>query len=205
VSITPRRPFRLLDAMTLVAATAVGLGLARGMRDDLWSQTNMVVDDGSVGAVLLAAARWTVLGSPLIMAWTVALLPLALPRPRPGLRRLPDRPGTTACGAATLALAIGAVNTVALLVVVWIRQSLSRYGPDGIIKVLVQCLIHGIGIGLGMPGLAVTVAWATSAASGHWQPGPDWLDRAGRCLGVVWIALMDLAPWISLTLLGTWH
>jgi hypothetical protein len=188
--------------MTLVAATAVGLGLARGVHDELWSQTNM--SNGSVGAVLLAAARWTALGSPLLMAWTVALLPLTVPRPRPNLRASLHRPGTIACGAATLAMAIGAVNTTALLVVVWIKQSLGRYEPDGIIETLVQCLIHGAGIGMGMPGLAVTVAWATLASSGHWQPGPDWLDRAGRCLGVVWIALMVLAPWILATFLGAW-
>lgn len=202
MAVPPRRPFRLLDAMTLVAATAVGLGLARGVYRELWSQTNMNVGDGSAGAVLLATARWTALGVPLIAVWTIALLVLDLQRPQPRLRALFHRSGTAACGAATLAIVIEVVNLTALLVVLSVRQSMSKYPPFGLDEVLVAALIHGVGINLGMPGLAVAVAWVTSALGGHWQPAQDWLDRAGRWLGVVWIAVMVLAPWMLLTFGG---
>jgi hypothetical protein len=71
MSASPRRPFNLLDAMVLVAATAVGIGIARGMRDKLWDSTNMSVVAGSVGSTLLVIARWTVLGFPFLVAWTI--------------------------------------------------------------------------------------------------------------------------------------
>lgn len=204
MSLTPRRPFRLLDAMSLVAATAVGLGLARGMQDPLWSQTNMTVVDGSVGAVLHAAARWTILGLPMIMSLTLAVLLMALQRPRPGFGSLMRRPGTAACGAAALAMAIGAANMMALLAVVRVKQSMGPYEPDRLAVVLVDCLIHGVPLDCGMPGLAVTVAWATLALTGQWHREPHWLDRAGRRLGLAWIVLMVLSPWIRLSLYGSW-
>jgi hypothetical protein len=189
--------------MALVAATAIGLGLARGMRDELWSQTNMSVAVGSVGAILLAVARWMVLGLPLVMAWTVALLLLGLRRPRPRLGDRIHRPGTTACGAATLAMALGAANLTALMAVV--RASVTITQKDNwIVECMVEGLLQGIGIDVSMPGVAVTVAWATLALGGHWKPAQHWLERVGRLLGVVWIAFMVVAPWISASLHGVW-
>jgi hypothetical protein len=169
--------------MTIVAATAIGLGIAREMHDELWSQSNMTVIDGSVGAVLLPVTRWTVLSLPFLMAWTIALTLLQLLHPRPKLGDLFHRPGMTACGAATLAIAIGAVNLTALLVALRIKHSINRYEHDGIIEGLVSCLLHGKGIEAGMPGLAVTVGWIMLALSGRWQPDQSWLDRAGRWRG----------------------
>lgn len=204
MSISPRRLFTLLDAMTLVAATAVGLGIARGMHDLLWMNTNMTVKDGSVGAVLLTVARWTALGLPLIVAWTIGLFLLHWRRPRPSLGDFLHRPGATACGAAVFALAIEAVNLTTLLVVVLARQSMSKSSYSGMAECLVDCLIRGLGIEIGMPGLAVAVAWMMLALSGRWEPDPGWLDRTGRLVGVGWIVLMVVDPWLLLTFLGGW-
>ena len=43
---------------------------------------------------------------------------------------------------------------------------------------------------------AVAVAWLTLALSGRWRPRPDWLDRAGRALGIFWLAIVPLI-WIE--------
>src|SRR5262249_34282205 len=91
----PRRLFNLMDAIVLVAATAAGLGIARGIQDALWRSTNASVNVGPVGPALLLAARWTVLTYPSLVAWTIALLLLLFPsrRFRPSPRDLLNRPG----------------------------------------------------------------------------------------------------------------
>ena len=40
---------------------------------------------------------------------------------------------------------------------------------------------------LDLYSLAVAGAWLALALSGRWRPEPDWLDRAGRVLGLLWI------------------
>jgi hypothetical protein len=45
-------------------------------------------------------------------------------------------------------------------------------------------------IGLEQPiGGAVLIAWLTLALVGAWRPAPHWIDRAGRALGVILIAI----------------
>ena len=94
----PRRPFNLLDAMALIAATAAGLGAARGMRGWLWDSTDVAFVAGTFKAIVLEAVRWIGLGFPLLAAWTVALVLLLFlsPRSRPSLNDALGRPGTTA-------------------------------------------------------------------------------------------------------------
>ena len=122
MSTAPRRPFRLLDAMVLVAATAVGLGAARGMQDILRDSTDM-------DASLLA-------------------------------------------------------------------NPVGRSLPRGRSLVCPGISAPYLGVNLGMPGLAVTVAWTGLALSGRWQPEPNWLDRAGRLIGLAWVGLMIFQPWL---------
>jgi hypothetical protein len=97
------RKISLLDAMVLIAATAAGLTIDRVF----WSDMH-----GWDGAVLKhfrdLTAAGSILSVPLAAMWTVATLALQLRRPRYRLRRLLRRPGTAACCAATLALALGA-------------------------------------------------------------------------------------------------
>jgi hypothetical protein len=42
---------------------------------------------------------------------------------------------------------------------------------------------------------AVAGAWLALALSGRWRPERDWLDRAGRALGVCWIVSPLIASW----------
>src|SRR3954466_11817797 len=97
------RKLSLLDAMALIAATAAGLTIDRFF----WSDMH-----GWDGAVLKhfrdLTAAGIILSVPLAASWTVATLALQLRRPRYRLWRLLRRPGTAACCAATVALALGA-------------------------------------------------------------------------------------------------
>jgi hypothetical protein len=36
------------------------------------------------------------------------------------------------------------------------------------------------------PAFAVFGVWLGLRLAGHWQPEPDWRDRAGRLLGAAW-------------------
>jgi hypothetical protein len=42
---------------------------------------------------------------------------------------------------------------------------------------------------------AVAGAWLALALSGRWRPERDWLDRAGRVLGVCWIVAPFITAW----------
>lgn len=201
----PQRLFNLMDAMVLVAATAAGLGIARGISDELWRLTNPLVRVGSIGPALLDAARWTVLAYPFLVAWTMALLLLTfLPR---RFRPIPDdplnRPGTAACGAATIAISIGMVNLTALFLVAMARSG-TPLNSRQIISDIIEATTHNIGVELGMPGLGVTVAWSMLALSGRWRSQPNWLDRAGRSVGLVWVVLMVIHPWLTSLFAGVW-
>lgn len=193
--------------MVLVAATAVGLGAARGMHDMLQNSTEM---DASllaepVGPYLLEAARWSALGYPLLVAWTIALVLLLFlsRRSRPSLKSLLERPGATACGAAALAVAIQTVNVITLAVA--LMANIGTVLPSAVMaRFLVMAITPYLGVNLGMPGLAVAVAWTGLALSGQWQAEPNWLDRAGRLLGLAWVVLMVFQPWLISIVRGEW-
>jgi hypothetical protein len=44
-------------------------------------------------------------------------------------------------------------------------------------------------------GLAVLSGWLTLALTGRWRSAAGWLDRSGRVLGWVWVAL-GLLAWV---------
>ncbi len=95
-----RRTFKITDAMVLIAATAVGLALARGAYPyDLLRPR--------VGSYL----SWLLNGpsSCLVAAWAMAVVVLRLRRPRPPRRRLVRQPGFVAGVASLMAMLLGSV------------------------------------------------------------------------------------------------
>jgi hypothetical protein len=101
------REFTLMDAMTLVAATALGCGLIKSSRMDVPS---LFAPDphyrpfpvGYISGVA-STMTWTVV--PFLASWSLGLLLLRMRRPRPERRRLFRQPGVVAMSAATLAVA----------------------------------------------------------------------------------------------------
>jgi hypothetical protein len=109
---TPRRRFRLADAMILMAATAIGcaatLSIARVAKRspyerfaeligqapwyDLWADSEKIID-------------LALLTMPLVAMVTLALLPIRLVGTRPRFRQIARQPGLMASGASALALA----------------------------------------------------------------------------------------------------
>ncbi len=171
----PRR-FVLIDGMILVAATAVGFALLR-------------VYQGSIAVDMDKSLLWqhhywgrVDAAQPLLWSWTMAAVVLRLRRPRPEIRRLLRQPGAVACW-------VGALITVGM----------------GALTLAVDVIVHriaGVDRELNRPaikdfflfspwviGAAVASAWMILWLDRRWRAEPSWVDRLGRVLGVLWIAL----------------
>jgi hypothetical protein len=111
-----------------------------------------------------AAAETYVLLFPFLMFWTIGLLALRLRRPRPEPGVLWRQPGWRACIAAVAGYFAGMAE-------------------EAIIEFECPTVV--------VPA-AVLLAWLVLALTRRWSAEPSWIDRAGRCLGVAWIAMVLL-------------
>ncbi|HWE35986.1 MAG TPA: hypothetical protein VG406_05380 [Isosphaeraceae bacterium] len=184
---SPRdRRFGLADAMILVAAIGVGLALARMMERLTFAYyevvyyspfSTVVRDDPSTrGLFERLVFRSFVLLPAFATSFTWAMLAIRLRAPRPPLRRLARQPGAVACAVATMATAIVAMHC---LILTLLNQKYSNYQ------------MNFVPLALDV-GWAVSGAWATLLLAGRWRPEPSWIDRGGRCLGLVWILMVVL-------------
>lgn len=168
--------------MVLVAATAVGLAMARWIMPTGESRLYF-------GDRLQYWVYWVWTGPPscIALAWGFALLLIRLRAPRPRWRRLTRQPGFVAS-----TIAIGSIPVALLQALGWVlirlEPALSRtsdfYSPEwywGSATEMIPAPIVG--------------AWLALALSKRWDPEPTWVDRMGRGLGLFWII-----PWPVRTL-----
>jgi hypothetical protein len=176
-----RRRFSLLDAMVLVAATAVGLPLMRSF----FGVQFYVLRIRNPGAYYL---HWGALGlhglSGCAVAWSVALILLGPVRYRTRPARLFRRPGTVAVVAAgVMALLTGLLFLVA-------------YALERSLAPAPQAPFYFTMLAPGQIGAGVLCSWLMLALSGRWRPEPSWIDRLGRALGVYWILTIFGTYWL---------
>ena len=201
---TPRR-FLLSDAIVLVAATAVGLFVLR----PYYAVTSL--DWTPPEATAPRFSGWVrciwnclVLASPIVMAWTLAILGLRLRTPRPLWRRLLRQPGFVAGLMAAVVLAVRLLGFATMCVRVfgqpkfWI-VSVRRTGGGGAFPGQPSWNLsfevdHFLGT-MALVGVSVAASWLFLLASGRWKPERGWIDRAGRMLGWFWIATLPLTGW----------
>jgi hypothetical protein len=183
----PARRLTIVDLAVLVAAVAVALPVLRHHLWEEWAYPNWLVGPprweewayssrlGRTGRGNLPARilPWILRALPLLAAVAPALLFLRFLSPRPPWRRVFRQPGTVACLAATASGTPAMVHCVAVVT-----------RPSGVANPVTYCLI-----GLEPIGGAVLIAWLTLTLVGAWRPAPDWIDRAGRALGVILIAI----------------
>jgi len=107
----------------------------------------------------------------LVLSLTPAFLLVRLRRPRPSIRAMLRQPGTVA----GLAVTFGYF---------WVTGWLHRlfFG-----RINFHC---GTAVAV---GATVAVAWALLALSRRWETEPSWVDRMGRLIGAVAIAVALLA------------
>jgi hypothetical protein len=100
-------------------------------------------------------------------------------------------------------MAIETVNLIVLFLVLTAQDG-TPLKSQSTAQESANAFTYYLKLNLGMPGLAVAVAWSTSAMSGRWQPEPNWLDRVGFLTGIFWVVLMVFQPWITSIFEGAW-
>lgn len=178
-----QRPFRIVDLMVLVAATAVAFaiyrqGIPRGMQFTTFG--------GNWEAWLF---HWMHQLTPFVSMWSFAVFAIDRVDSRKR-RRHPRHAGIIACYAATIGLATSALISSGFYMVHvmedWgvIRKILSHqrqmHVPPPFGEAPLEEIIGGVVFG----------AWAALAATRRWRTEPTWVDRFGRFLATVWIGLL---------------
>jgi hypothetical protein len=179
----PPRRFGLIDAMILVAATAIGIAWGRG--DLIATVQAKVIPTGTVfsntmrtrpvrfsdrlGTFRLGALR-------LLGCWTLAVLVIRLRPPRPRRVRLMCQPGMLAVATATTYTVVVAAS---FLLAFLIRAKYKPAWSDYIAQA----------IDLDGTAKAIVAAWLILALSRRWRPERTCIDRLGCLMGVAWIVL----------------
>jgi hypothetical protein len=181
-----QRTFKIADAMILIAASAIGLFLARKKLSPGFEPFPR-----SAELIPNVVSAWAALLIPGLEVVTSAVALLSLRHPKPPLKRLTLRPGFVACGTAAVILAIGvAVQGLYLGVGAVLRHWSGGWVPY-------QYAGPGfLGSHVSQISYAVAVCWAMMAAGGRWRPDPGWVDRLGRGFGFVWVGMIPIYPFL---------
>jgi len=175
------RRFRLLDAMILVAAAAVGAALVRAFLNSGYETTRFFGPDGREDWI---AGRYHIkeFGAIVLGTATLAVLVLRFLPPRPGLRRVFRQPGT----AGMIAVVVTSLADAVFGEIINLRSPSSLDWPQ-YSDILA---LRG--------GPTVAAVWLTLWLTRARRPEPGWIDRLGRAVGFGWIALY--ASWFTTTL-----
>jgi hypothetical protein len=178
-----KRPFRLVDGMVFVAATAVAFTI---FRQGLAGGPAFTTFGGNLERWLFTWMRQVV---PFPAMWSLALLAIAVFDRSSSRRRTIRQAGTVACCAAVVALALTTLIASAF------------YGLHTLeeIKVIPRIFTHGRNSHAMPPfadapmeeivGAAVLGAWSVMVATGRWRVPRSWIDWTGCLLGIFWISL----------------
>jgi hypothetical protein len=198
---TPRRRFRLLDAMILVAATALACALMLWMERASegafsWSGIpELIIDYAHQPPVTIdnhirlmdvwkgTTVLLLILTLPCFTLWTLALIPIRLLAPRPRFRRLASQPGWSA----TIAFGVAALFMMiqSLTIGVISGWNLNLESLDEKSSLALSLLVAAPSY----PGFAVLVSWLSLLVGRRWHAQRSWIDRLGRLLGVYWVAV----------------
>jgi hypothetical protein len=180
-----KRPFRIIDLMVLVAATAVAFAIdKRGIRPGIGFTT--------VGGTWEAwVFYWMHRVTPFVAMWSFAVF--AIDRvDRRKKRRGVRHAGLVACYATTAGLAVSSMISSSFylvhileerqLMVPVLSHPRQMHSPPPFGEAPLEEIIGGVALG----------AWATLAATRRWRTEASWIDRLGRVLGTIWIGLLVL-------------
>ena len=176
------RPFTLGDLMALIAAVAAGIAFQRWVESSPGTLSHVFGAFGVAG--YFRVPRWfdfpwsrTPVYQALAVTTALGLLRWRPPRPR--FRQICREPGAMACLAVVVATGVG-------LLAEWIQAALRATGSFAI-PLFWQ---HEATRSLIINAAASSVAgvWIALALQRRWSPKQSWLDRAGRLLGLYWLA-----------------
>jgi hypothetical protein len=190
------RRFRVGDAVTFTAATAVGLAATR----HVWKYCGYAwfwnLDDGwTPAATLRRLSTAFAVALPGLAAWTAAVLAARLAPPRPPVRRIALQPGSVACGLALMVVIAETIGAAASLA--YFENSKGYLGAkwrgSGVTSWLHTNVLVTAPYTI---SFAVLAGWAVLLLSRRARPEPSWIDRLGRALGVCWI-VVALVFWFT--------
>jgi hypothetical protein len=178
-----RRRFTIADGMIFVAGAALAVMLTHEYDTSFYVVWKRVSADRLL--ILVQGSSQCVAA-----AFMLALIPIRLLRPRPGLRRLVRQPGFAACCAIAAVLVLGFIEGLMWVV---FRDVQKGQGDSWPFQQLWE-----IGVGYRGP-FVVAGAWLLLALTGRWRAEKSWVDRLGRALGAVWVVWLPihlLEPWL---------
>ena len=183
--------FRISDAITLVAVTALAMAVTRYEWADYFDsfrpggkayQQTFATFMYQVRYLIYSASYFTAF-------WSVACLILGLRQPNTTLRLVVSQPGMIACLTTAVVLGLRIVtNSISLLVSHLAFENMAIYD---LININLTDTLTQIPSEI---GCAVAAAWVVQWASGHWQPETSWIGRMGRVLGILWILTIPFSP-----------
>ena len=115
----------------------------------------------------------TLIPIPCLAVFSAALPALAVRKPRPPFRRMWSQPGIAGCLAATVAWAMPWAYE-------WIVDYWLHHETNYIFLVSNY---------MGQAGVVVATTWLILALNRRWKALPNWLDRSGRVLCILWLVL----------------
>jgi hypothetical protein len=129
---------------------------------------------------------WPILygGSVIALPITWTLVALRVIGPRPSRRRRFGPPGL----AASLAVSAASLLNVCCS---WDIAFISPSVPHDVISVAALRVVEPVPL-----AAAVAAIWSLLIYEQRWRPEPSWIDRAGRCLGIYWLAAGLVAPFL---------
>jgi len=181
----PRR-FTLIDAMVLIAATAIALV---PIRIFLWESWHFP-DELSAAEIWRTGLDVNVNLIPLALTLSFALSLLGMRKPRPNIRRVYRRPGMAACTAALVYAVLSVTGYVGFL---YFTNALGnvKFDSNNVITLWIRIGMQP----MFLLGGAVASVWIVLWLSGVWRAERSWIDRAGRALGIYWITISVLFSW----------
>lgn len=193
--------FGITDLMGLILAVACGLGIGRyrsgsllhvtASEDGTWTfytpyssiTSSMIVARMGLESVLIVLASIT-----LMLA--IRRIPRAWPIPR----RLVWEPGFAASVAVSLVVLVRVVQFGAL--------QLAMSGIDyelGMDPFAGESSFLRGSFG-SMEGISVLASWVTLWLAGRWRPEATWIDRSGRVVAVIWLAMIPIQTTLEILL-----
>ena len=216
------RRFTLLDAMVLVAATAIVL-----------AQPSTAIRLASLSYLLGDLVKVVrgippIRGRPLVFMLHDPEVNWALGKARGGFIPIGDMPGEITLGWALFArpgpqLSVqiseaacrvaGPILGIASLALLALRLRAPRPGRPVLLAqpgfwgcaaplLVMACypaILAYLGIrpDIGMDSGAVAIAWLSLGIARRWRPEPSWIDRAGRVIGLLWLSILPLRLWAA--------
>jgi hypothetical protein len=175
------RKFTLFDAMVLIAAAAIALLPVRlflsafaGLSESL-SLAYRIVEFAFVADALVC---------PLALSLSLAVFVLRLRKPRPGLPRVFRQPGMAACTAVLVYCLLFLIATLISLFLSYFASGLFLNHMFLQFNFAIWLLV----LPMSMMGITVAAVWILLWLIGAWRPEPSWIDRAGRAVGIYWVA-----------------